>query len=98
MENEGRPGGSRESGLWLRSHVEWAWKAMPLSSVDTIENNPEPTPADTEHAHDHAHAHEHAHDHEHSHGPVLNPDCTRELVLDVPAEDVSKSFRRVTKE
>jgi trigger factor len=28
----------------------------------------------------------------------LNPDCTRELVLDVPAEDVSKSFRRVTKE
>jgi trigger factor len=29
---------------------------------------------------------------------VLNPDCTRELVLDVPAEDVSKSFRRVTRE
>ena len=35
--------------------------------------------------------------HEHAHGPVLNPDCTRELVLDVPAEDVSKSFRRVTR-
>ena len=65
---------------------------MPLSSTDTIENHPEPTPADTEHAHDHAH------DHEHAHGPVLNPDCTRELVLDVPAEDVSKSFRRVTRE
>src|SRR6516164_8214462 len=76
---------------------------MPLSPVDTIENNSEPTPADAPHTHegpDHEHAHEHAHDHEHEHGhgPVLNPDCTRELVLDVPAEDVSKSFRRVTKE
>ncbi len=69
-----------------------AWKAMPLSSVDTVENHPEPTPAETEHAH------EHGHEHEHAHGPVLNPDCTRELVLDVPTEDVSKSFRRVTRE
>ena len=83
-----------------------AWKAMPLNPVDTLENNnPEPTPADAaahahdeHHEHDHEHEHEHAHDHEHSHGPVLNPDCTRELVLDVPAEDVSKSFGRVTRE
>jgi trigger factor len=84
-----------------------AWKAMPLSSVDTVENNPDPMPADAAHSHDdhdhdhehaHDHAHEHDHDHEHAHGPVLNPDCTRELVLDVPAEDVSKSFRRVTRE
>jgi trigger factor len=67
---------------------------MPLSSVDTIENNSEPTPAEAAHSHegpDHGHAHEHAH------GPVLNPDCTRELVLDVPAEEVSKSFSRVTR-
>jgi trigger factor len=82
---------------------------MPLSSVDTLENNPDPTPAEGAHTdHDHDHGGEHAHDHEHSpgdehahehsHGPVLNPDCTRELVLDVPAEDVSKSFRRVLKE
>jgi trigger factor len=72
---------------------------MPLSSVDTIENNSEPTPADadahTHEGHDHEHAHEHAH--EHQHGPVLNPDCTRELVLDVPAEEVSKAFGRVTR-
>jgi trigger factor len=77
---------------------------MPLSPVDTLENNnPEPTtPANAEHAHDehHDHEHEHAHDHEHehSHGPVLNPDCTRELVLDVPAEEVSKTFSRVTRQ
>jgi trigger factor len=75
---------------------------MSLSPVDTIENNSEPTPADAPHTHegpDHEHAHEHAHDHdhEHAHGPVLNPDCTRELVLDVPAEEVSKSFSRVTR-
>ncbi len=30
------------------------------------------------------------------HGPVLNPDCTRELVLDIPAEEVSKAYRTVT--
>jgi trigger factor len=65
---------------------------MPLSSVDTIENNPEPTSADAAHTHE---GHEHEHSHEHAHGPVLNPDCTRELVLDVPAEEVSKSFSRV---
>jgi trigger factor len=71
---------------------------MLLSSLDTIENNSEPTPADAAHTHegpDHEHAHEHPH--EHAHGPVLNPDCTRELVLDVPAEEVSKSFSRVTR-
>jgi trigger factor len=35
------------------------------------------------------------HDHEHAHeaGPVLNPECTRELLIDVPAEDVSKAYR-----
>src|SRR5205814_2819140 len=77
-----------------------AWKAMPLSSIDTVENNnSEPTPADAAQlSHDHDHEQAHDHDHEHTHGPVLNPDCTRELVLEVPAEDVSKSFRRVTRE
>jgi trigger factor len=67
---------------------------MPLSSVDTIENNSEPTSADAAHSHE---GHEHEHSHEHAHGPVLNPDCTRELVLDVPAEEVAKSFSRVTR-
>ena len=41
------------------------------------------------------HAHD-GHDHEgHTHGPVLNPDCTRELVLDVPAEEVAKAYKSV---
>jgi trigger factor len=69
-----------------------------LSSIDTVESNSEPTPAEVPHAHDeHGHDHGHDHSHEHQHGPVLNPDCTRELVLDVPAEDVSKAFRNVVR-
>jgi trigger factor len=51
------------------------------------------------HAHDHdGHDHEHeGHDHAHQHGPVLNPDCTRELVLDIPAEEVSKAYSSVVR-
>jgi trigger factor len=48
--------------------------------------------------HDHSHeGHDHeGHDHEgHNHGPVLNPECTRELVLDIPAEEVTKAYRGV---
>jgi trigger factor len=71
-------------------------EGIPLSSVDTVENNSEHTPADATHTHE-GDIQPHDHDHEHDHGPVLNPDCTRELVLEVPAEDVSKSFRRVTR-
>ncbi len=59
-----------------------------LTASTTLEGNPEA--AETPHDHDHA---EEGHDHQH--GPVLNPECTRELVLDVPAEDVSKAWRNV---
>ena len=87
-----------------------AWKAEKLTSTDTLENNQEPTAESAdqqaEHGHDgHDHNHDHhdhdGHDHEqghdHQHGPVLNPECTRELVLDIPAEDVSKAFSNVTR-
>jgi trigger factor len=73
-----------------------------LSSTDTVENNPQPEAENDGLEHDqaqaaevHDHDHEHEHEHDHDHGPVMNPECTRELVLDVPAEDVSKAFRRV---
>jgi trigger factor len=59
-----------------------------LSSSGTLESKPES--AEPEHEHDHAEA---AHDHQH--GPVLNPDCTRELVIDVPAGDVAAAWRKV---
>ena len=84
-----------------------------MTSTDTLENNQNPTAEGVvehgdqgheggsyEHGHEHGHNHDHEHGHDHhdhQHGPVLNPECTRELVLDVPAEDVSKAFRNVTR-
>ncbi len=72
-----------------------------LSPTDTLENNPQPDASEHEHTlaneHDHeGHDHEHeGHDHAHQHGPILNPECTRELVLDIPADEVSKAYRSV---
>lgn len=63
-----------------------------LSSTDTLENTPSAESAEESHSHE-----GHTHEHEHQHGPVLNPDCTREVVLDLPAEDVSKAFRKTTR-
>ncbi|MGH9600007.1 MAG: trigger factor [Terracidiphilus sp.] len=78
-----------------------------MSSSDTLEGNPLPettpeTSADAQALEAQApeghedEGHDHAHDgQEHEHGPVLNPDCTREMVLDVPAEEVSKTYSSV---
>jgi trigger factor len=49
-----------------------------------------------EHGHDHRHEHGHSHD-EHQHGPALNPALTREIEVEVPAEEVSKAYKTVTK-
>ncbi len=53
----------------------------------------------TEEAVEHTHeGHDHE-GHEHSHGAAatLNPECTREVEIEVPAEEVTRSFRSVTK-
>jgi trigger factor len=64
-----------------------------LSSTETLEGNQQPDAAEVAAGHEH---HDHDHDHEgHQHGPVLNPECTRELVLDIPADEVSKAYRSV---
>jgi len=57
-----------------------------LSSSSTLANNTET--ADPQHNHEAA-------EETHSHGPVLNPDCTRELVIDVPAGEVAKTWHTV---
>ncbi|HEV2277648.1 MAG TPA: trigger factor [Acidobacteriaceae bacterium] len=71
-----------------------------MTSADT-----ETTPATsaeseaTEHHHEgHDHeGHEH-HEHEHAQAqPTLNPECTREVEVEVPADEVSKTFRNVVK-
>ena len=59
-----------------------------MTASNTLENNSET--AEPEHNHDHAEE-----QHDHAHGPVLNPECTRELVIDVPAEEVSRAWARV---
>lgn len=35
--------------------------------------------------------------HEHHPAPTLNPDCTREVEVEAPAEEITKAFRTVTK-
>jgi len=63
-------------------------KGTPLTPSTTLESNPE-----TDHPEpDHEHAGE---THEHQHGPVFNPECTRELVIDIPADEVAKTYRSV---
>jgi trigger factor len=74
-----------------------------LSTTDTLESNPLSDAAETaiesgHEGHDHAlEGHDHPHDHDHAHGPVLNPDCTRELVLDIPADEVSKAYSNIVR-
>lgn len=78
-------------------------------TTETTEVNPAAT-ADPEHApttgesHEQGHeheGHEQAHDHEQQHEhqaqarPTLNPECTREVDVEVPADEVAKSFRGV---
>ena len=59
-----------------------------MTPSSTLEGNPEA--ADSSHDHEHAEG-----SHDHQHGPVLNPECTRELVIDVPADEVAKTYRSV---
>jgi trigger factor len=52
-----------------------------------------------EHEHNHEHG-EHSHDHDahnHQHTPALNPELTREVAVEVPAEEVSKAYKTITK-
>jgi trigger factor len=47
--------------------------------------------------HDHEHDHDHEHSHDHHHGPSLNPELMREIEVEVPADEVSKTYKTVTK-
>ena len=85
-----------------------------MSSAETIENIPnsdvetslQPVEGEILAGHDHeghdheGHDHDHAgHDHSgHQHGPILNPECVREVKIEAPVEEVDKTFARVLKE
>ena len=66
----------------------------------TAEPQLDTTPAEQpEHtsSHDHEHGHEHGDGHQHEPGPSLNPELMREIEVEVPADEVAKAYRTVTK-
>lgn len=74
-----------------------------MSETETLEATPQPENQASE-GHDHAEGeaqepeHDHAHDHEHhQHGPALNPELTREVGVEVPAEEVARAFKSTVK-
>jgi trigger factor len=75
---------------------------MELTPTDMETNLP--AAAQPEAAHEPEHTHDPAEDHgsqllqhNHQHGPTLNPELMREIEVEVPADEVSKAFRTVTK-
>ena len=79
-------------GIGILSQIEMA------EDETTTEQQTEASAPGAEHDHaGHDHEHEHAHDHTHQHGPTLNPQLTREIAVEVPAEEVSKAYTKVTK-
>jgi len=73
------------------------------NEITTSEPADQPLDAATaehhEHDHDHSHHHDHdhEHDHDHQHGPTLNPQLTREVEVEVPADEVSKTYKTAIK-
>jgi trigger factor len=93
-----RPG--RREGKTLSSPTDTLENTPHPDAAEAANQSIEPGHDHDGHDHDeHDHdGHDHSgHDHEHDHqdGPVLNPDCTRELVLDIPAEEVTKAYGKV---
>ena len=69
-----------------------------MSETETLEATPQPETPHEGHDHAEGEAHDHAHDHEHhQHGPALNPELTREVGVEVPAEEVARAFKSVVK-
>lgn len=94
------PRGSCPEGVYVSGHARDARNDRPagaglegkaLSSTEALDNKSDTT---VEAGHEHE-GHNHEPGHAHRHGPVLNPECTRELVIDVPADEVSAAYRRV---
>jgi trigger factor len=86
----------RSAPIGLPNACNPAWtnhirKAFTLNSTEALETTPQPE--------DQAHeGHEHTHEHEHrQHGPALNPKLTREVGVEVPADEVARAFRSVVK-
>ncbi len=65
-----------------------------MSTTEATDNTAENVSA---HDHDHeGHDHNHEGHEHHHHAPALNPECTREVILDIPAAEVSKAYKSVS--
>jgi trigger factor len=86
---------------YLRAPVE----GIDLNPTEITETNETMTndPADEQlniapvEQHEHSHDHDHDHSHQHEPGPSLNPELTREVEVEVPADEVSKTYKTVIK-
>lgn len=81
-------------------------EATPTIGVDTDPAESAPHESHDLEGHDHAengteaqgHEGHEGHDHAgHNHSPALNPECTREVEINLPADEISKQFRKVVK-
>jgi trigger factor len=71
---------------------EVAAVAAESASAEPVESHPVDQDHDPAADHDHA-----GHDPAHEHGPALNPEVTREVTVQIPADEVAAAFRTVTK-
>jgi trigger factor len=69
---------------------------MDLTPTEMTDTN-EAAEQQPEVTHTHEHTHDHDHEHTHQHAPSLNPELTREIEVEVGADEVSKSFKTVVK-
>ena len=67
-----------------------------IPTNEAVDPQPDAAAAD-QHEHSHEHGHDHDHDHDHQHGPTLNPQLMREVEVEVPADEVSKTYKTVIK-
>jgi trigger factor len=67
---------------------------MDLTPTETTETT---NTAEQQPEAEHTHAHDHEHDHQHQHGPSLNPELTKEIEVEVAADEVSKAYKGVIK-
>jgi trigger factor len=69
---------------------------MDLTPTEMTDTN-ETAEQQPEVANTHEHEHDHGHEHTHQHAPSLNPELTREIEVEVGADEVSNSFKTVVK-
>src|SRR3954470_13525909 len=96
-----RRSGARDTWACGAADPDVSWKAWILTPTEMTDKN-EAAEQQSEvvaNSHDHKYEHEHEHDHEHTHqhAPSLNPELTREIEVEVGADEVSKSFKTVVK-